>query len=191
MTTLSGTSFASAQVVERLAGQAQRTRDLSGRERERDRETERQRDIETDRQTDRLARFYLLPKIHKPGNPGRSIVSSNNSPTENISQYVDHFLRPLVRQQPGILRDTSDFLNRLETFPTWKEGWLLVTLDVPYLCTNIPHEEGIEACRSVLNQRSVCVPPTEDLCSLIEVILRNNVFGFNNKCYHQVALDDT
>ena len=134
----------------------------------------------------RLARFYLLPKIHKPGNPGRPIVSSNNSPTENISQYVDHFLQPLVRQQPGILRDTTDFLNRLETLPTWKEGWLLVTLDVSSLYTNIPHEEGIEACRSVLNQRSVCDPPTEDLCSLIEVILTNNVFGFNNKCYHQV-----
>ena len=49
-------------------------------------------------------------------------------------------------------------------------------------------EEGIEACRSaaVLNQRSVCDRPTEDLCSLIEVIFRNNVFGFKNKCYHQV-----
>ena len=28
------------------------------------------------------AQFYLLPEIHKPGNPGRPIVSSNNAPTE-------------------------------------------------------------------------------------------------------------
>jgi hypothetical protein len=27
------------------------------------------------------ARFYLLPKIHKPGNPGRLIISGNGSPT--------------------------------------------------------------------------------------------------------------
>ena len=26
-------------------------------------------------------RFYILPKIHKPGNPGRPIVSSNRHPT--------------------------------------------------------------------------------------------------------------
>ena len=45
--------------------------------------------------------------------------------------------------------------------------------------------EGFEACRSrsVLDQCSVCDPPTEDLCSPIKVILRNHVFVFNN--YHQ------
>ena len=32
----------------------------------------------------KTARLYLLPKIHKPGNPGRPIVSSNGAPTENI-----------------------------------------------------------------------------------------------------------
>ena len=32
--------------------------------------------------------MYLLPKIHKPGNPGRSIVSSNDALTENISLFI-------------------------------------------------------------------------------------------------------
>ena len=32
--------------------------------------------------------FYILPKIHKPGNPGRPIVSSNSHPTERISQFM-------------------------------------------------------------------------------------------------------
>ena len=36
-------------------------------------------------------RFYILPKIHKTGNPGRAgIVSSNaGHPTERISQFID------------------------------------------------------------------------------------------------------
>jgi len=34
----------------------------------------------------RTARFYHLPKIHKPGNPGRPIVSSCGAPTERISE---------------------------------------------------------------------------------------------------------
>jgi len=41
----------------------------------------------------RTGRFYLLPKTHKPGNPGRPIVSANGHPTKRISEFVDlHYL---------------------------------------------------------------------------------------------------
>ena len=30
----------------------------------------------------KAGRFYILPKIHKPGNPGRPIVSANGHPTK-------------------------------------------------------------------------------------------------------------
>ena len=36
----------------------------------------------------RTATFYLLPKIHKPGNSGCPIVSSCGAPTEKISQSL-------------------------------------------------------------------------------------------------------
>ena len=34
--------------------------------------------------------FYMFPKIHKPENPGRPVISSVNCNTNRISQYVDH-----------------------------------------------------------------------------------------------------
>ena len=37
-------------------------------------------------------RFYILPKVHKPGNPGRPIVSSNSHPSERLSHFVDYHL---------------------------------------------------------------------------------------------------
>ena len=46
-------------------------------------------------------RFYILPKIHKQGNPGRPIISSNGHPTERISQFVDYDLKPLVQKLPS------------------------------------------------------------------------------------------
>ena len=134
----------------------------------------------------RLARFYILPKIHKEGNPGRPILSSNNTPTESISQYVDHFLQPRVAEVPHIIRDTTDYLNRVASLPRFQPGWLLVTLDVSSLYTNIPHAEGVKACRDTLNKRTSYSPPTDDLCELIELILRRNAFIFDDQCYLQI-----
>ena len=47
---------------------------------------------------DRTQQFYLLPKIHNDiqNPPGRPIVSGSGGPTEKISQFVDHFMGPLV-----------------------------------------------------------------------------------------------
>ena len=33
--------------------------------------------------------LYFLPKIHKTGNPGRSIISGNDMATEKILAFVD------------------------------------------------------------------------------------------------------
>ena len=37
----------------------------------------------------RTPRFYLLPKIHKEGNPGRLVIFSVNCHMSNISSFVD------------------------------------------------------------------------------------------------------
>ena len=104
------------------------------------------------------ARFYHLPKIHKVGNPGRPIVSSCRAPTKQISEYVDHHLRPLVVQIPSYLRDTTDFLRKLLTLEMLPPGSILVTLDVSSLYTNIPHNEGVAACREALETRQLPSP---------------------------------
>ena len=46
-------------------------------------------------------RFYILPRVHKPGNPGRPIVSSNSHLTERLSHFVDYHLQPLVHKLPS------------------------------------------------------------------------------------------
>ena len=132
-------------------------------------------------------RFYILPKIHKTGNPGRPIVSSNSHPSERISQFVDHHLKPLVHTTHSFIKDTSHFLNKLEHLGQLPENAFLVTLDVSSLYTNIPHNEGIDACRHFLNTRDRYASPisTETLCDLIRMILTMNNFSFNDKHYLQ------
>ena len=61
--------------------------------------------------------LYFLPKIHKkPGDrnpPGRPICNSKGTPTENISEWVDDQLAPLVQNLPSYLQDNNDFLREI------------------------------------------------------------------------------
>jgi len=81
--------------------------------------------------------FYMLPKIHKPNNPGRPEISSVNSHTETLSAYVDEFLRPLAQSLPSHITDTTDFIIRLKNLGRVPENIVLATLDVSSLYTNI------------------------------------------------------
>ena len=49
----------------------------------------------------KAGRFYILPKIHKPVNPGWPIVSANGHPTEKLSKLVSFRLNPLVQTLPS------------------------------------------------------------------------------------------
>ena len=134
----------------------------------------------------RPARFYLLPKIHKPGNPGRPTVSSYSASTENISWFMDWFLQPFATSLLSYIQDTTDFLNRLSRLPLLPSGTLLVTLNVSSLYTNIPHEEGITVCQEFLNLQDHLVLFTADLCHLLWFISTMISFSFNGNCYRQI-----
>ena len=133
--------------------------------------------------TAKPSRFYLLPKIHKPGNPGLPIVASCDAPTEKISEFVDYHLRPLVR---NISSDTTDFIHKIQSLAQLPDDSLLVTLDVSSLYINTPHDEGIAACKAALYTRDVQDPPTSDLVLLISEILTKNNFVFGEENFLQV-----
>ena len=66
--------------------------------------------------TPHISRFYLLPKIHKPNNPGRPIVSAYSCPTEKISAYLDEVLAPFVKSLPTYVKDTNHALHIFDSF---------------------------------------------------------------------------
>ena len=43
-------------------------------------------------------KLYLLPKIHKclKNVPGRPIISNCGTPTEKVSEFLDHHLKPVM-----------------------------------------------------------------------------------------------
>ena len=133
----------------------------------------------------RAGRFYLLPKLHKRGCPGRPVISGCNTPTEKISAFVDHHLKPLVAAVPSYVKDTNDFLKKLRDISTLPSGAIMVTIDVVGLYPHIPHDEGLQSIREALNNRENPEIPTETIVDLAELVLRNNNFEFNENHYLQ------
>ena len=134
-------------------------------------------------------KLYFLPKIHKPNNPGRPVVSSIGCHTEKISHYVDHHLQPLNKALPSYVQDTTDFLKKLDNLPEeLPENAILVTMDVRSLYTNVPNQEGIEAVKSYLRARA---KPSDRFLSqvistFLSLILTLNNFVFNDDNFVQV-----
>ncbi|XP_057298704.1 uncharacterized protein LOC130629494 [Hydractinia symbiolongicarpus] len=94
----------------------------------------------------RMPLFYILPEIHKDGNPGRPIVSAVNSPTENILEFLNLCLQPLLPKLKSYIKDTKHFITRINNLPKIKKNAILVSADVTSLYTNISHKEGVDAC---------------------------------------------
>ena len=64
----------------------------------------------------RTSKFFLLAKIHKPGNLGRPIVSACNCPTELLATSLDMITKPLVENLPRYVKDTNHMLDIVESF---------------------------------------------------------------------------
>ena len=135
--------------------------------------------------TAKAGRFYLLPKLHKKGCPGRPVISGCNTPTENISEFVDYHLKSLVASIPSFVKDTNDFLHKLTDIDTLPEGAIMVSIDVVGLYPHIPHDEGLEAITHALNGRQNQEIPTNLIVDLAELVLKNNNFEFNGNHYLQ------
>ena len=117
----------------------------------------------------RLARFYVLPKIHKhkDNSPGRAVVSASSHPTERISEFVGLSTQSSGSKITILYQRHHTLHSKLDSLPELPNGCLLVTLDVSSLYTNMPHKEGIHACRKALKSRT----NTRLMCDLEQKIL--------------------
>ena len=128
--------------------------------------------------------FYLLPKVHKGGCPGRPVVSSVKCHTEKISAFVDEKLRPIVSKLKSYIKDTSDFLRKIKDIGEIPKDAILVTMDVTGLYTNIDNTEGLEAMHEALEESSQNQKPSANALTLMmRLILMLNNFVFNNVNY--------
>ena len=141
------------------------------------------------KKTTSLGKMYLLPKIHKRlyDVPGRPVISNCGTPTEKVSEFLDHHLKPVMQEGDSYIKDTGDFLNKIKNINAIPENAILVTADVVGLYPSIPHQAGLEALREALDKRKTHKVPTSKLIKMAEFVLKNNYFQFSDKVYQQIS----
>jgi hypothetical protein len=77
-------------------------------------------------------------------------------------------------------------LSKMESMNPLPSRTILVSMDVTSLYTNIPHNDGIEACREAWDQRAATEPPTECFFQLLTLVLKHNNFTFNVEHFLQI-----
>ena len=130
---------------------------------------------------------YFLPTIRKEKITGRPIVSGNNSPTEKISAFVDEHIKMMVPLIPPYVRDTPDFIKKIENF-SHTVDFYLVTMDVTSLYTNIPNMEGlVSITRSLIKHQPEFKLKYKTLLELLKLVFHKNNFQFNGERYLQIG----
>ena len=130
----------------------------------------------------RTPRFYTKLQIHKEGIPGRPVISSVNCHSSKISEYADYHLQPVVWEIPSYIKDTSEFLRKLQPIAEIPENSYLIILDEKSFYTSIPKSEGIKTvkiCHENFTKKSIATKVITTFLALI-LILNNFIFYSKN-----------
>ena len=73
-------------------------------------------------------------------------INSIDCHTSKTSRFVDHHLQPVVKEIPSYIKDTNQFISKVNDF-SGPVNSILVTVDVRSLCTSIPNNKGIAATK--------------------------------------------
>lgn len=131
-------------------------------------------------------KIYGLPKIHKTNCPLRPIISFIQSPTYDLSKYLAEKLQNITGKTENNAQDSwkaAEFL-KAQTIP---EGFILISLDVISMYTNIPIDIALETVEKKWNTlKEHTLLPKCEFIKALTICLKNNYCQFNDKFYQQI-----
>ena len=160
----------------------------------------------------KTAYFYMLPKLHKSEHinnilrgsdteyvhvkdfgeqiDGRPIVGGPAYHTSGLSEMVDILLSPVIDYIRHLLKDSFDFLDRLNRYVS--EETLLFTCDIKSLYTNITHNLAYNAIDFWITATWDFIDPNNRfqkpfIMEALKIILTYNFFYFNGDFWKQLC----
>ena len=119
------------------------------------------------------------------------MISNSGYYFENISSFLDYHFQPLAQKVKSYIKDTNHFLGKLKSLGKLPQREILCTIDIVCLYPNIPHSESLAALRRILELRDKKQISSGTLRELAEIVLKKNIFEFNQKSFKQVRGTET
>ena len=133
-------------------------------------------------------KFYVLPKIHKPQLKLRPIISSIDCPNSRLSQFLTDILTKAYNVNNSYhIRNSTDF-SRFIANITLPRDFVIISLDVVSLFTNIPIDlvnNSIENRWDDIKNHSDI--PKEQFLKLTDFVFDSTYFSYDNKFYKQIT----
>ena len=98
---------------------------------------------------------------------------------------MKYHLQPFAQRVKSYIKDINQFLNKIKKIEKLPEEAILCTMDVVGLYPNIPHGEGLASLYKFLETRENKQISSDTLAELAEIVLKNNIFEFDEKTFKQ------
>ena len=127
--------------------------------------------------------LYGLPKVHKPGTPLRTILSSIGTCGYNLSIFLVPHLEHLTINEFTV-KDSFSFADEISKHQN-SDNLVMDSFDVKSLFTNIPLEETIDIIANSLytDNNSFLSFSINQFKNLLSFSVKNILFLFNDKMY--------
>lgn len=131
-------------------------------------------------------KLYGLRKTHKQNFSLRPIVSCINSPSYKLASFIHEILTQVTTTFHYNVMNSYEFVENTKTI-TLEEGYILISLDVVSLFTNIPKELVLKIVKNSWRFLSAYTNLNFKMFSLlIEFLFNTSYFTFDNVFYQQL-----
>lgn len=103
----------------------------------------------------------------------------------NISRYIDSLLQPFVVKCDTFLKDTADFIQKVEGIQIHNDA-VIVTFVVISLYTSIPLDEARATIQYYLSDATYDGPPCHFILQLVDILLEKNYFKYQDQFFLQI-----
>ena len=102
----------------------------------------------------RVPFLYALPKVHKPGDKMRPIVSNISTPTEKLASWLISQFNKMAQPSGMYVKNTIEFVNKLKNTKLTSDE-IIVSFDVTALYPNVRVNNAIQCMVDHAQQQNI------------------------------------